>query len=84
MGLRTGMSFIFLIGVALILTLDGSLAQDEITAINVIQGDGLASPLIGENVSVEAIVVGDFQGKDKLNGFYLQEEDSDVDRNNFV
>jgi len=79
MGLRTGMSFIFLIGVALILTLDGSLAQDEITAINVIQGDGLASPLIGENVSVEAIVVGDFQGKDKLNGFYLQEEDSDVD-----
>lgn len=79
MGLRAGMSFIFLIGAALILTIDGSLARENITAINVIQGEGLASPLVGENVSVEAIVVGDFHGKDKLNGFYLQEEDSDAD-----
>ncbi|AKB36884.1 hypothetical protein MSSAC_2294 [Methanosarcina siciliae C2J] len=73
------MSFIFLAGITLILTINCSLAQEDITAINVIQGEGLASPLIGENVSVEAIVVGDFQGKDKLNGFYLQEEDRDAD-----
>lgn len=79
MGLRVLMSRIFLAAVMLILAVNGSLAQDDLTAINVIQGDGLASPLIGENVSVEAIVVGDFQGKDKLNGFYLQEEDSDAD-----
>ncbi|AKB28649.1 hypothetical protein MSSIT_1930 [Methanosarcina siciliae T4/M] len=73
------MSFIFLAGITLILTINCSLAQEDITAINVIQGEGLASPLIDENVSVEAIVVGDFQGKDKLNGFYLQEEDRDAD-----
>ena len=79
MGLRVVMSFIFLAGVALILAINGSLAQDDLTAINIIQGEGLASPLIGENVSVEAVVVGDFQGKDKLNGFYLQEEDNDAD-----
>ncbi|WP_440948288.1 ExeM/NucH family extracellular endonuclease [Methanosarcina sp. T3] len=79
MGLRGVMSFLFLAGMALIFTMNGSLARGELTAINVIQGEGLASPLIGENVSVEAIVVGDFQGKDKLNGFYLQEEDSDAD-----
>jgi len=79
MGLRAGMGFTFLAGMVLILTINGSMAQDDLTAINVIQGEGLASPLIGENISVEAIVVGDFQGKDKLNGFYLQEEDSDTD-----
>ena len=63
MGLRVLMSRIFLAAVMLILAVNGSLAQDDLTAINVIQGDGLASPLIGENVSVEAIVVGDFPGK---------------------
>jgi predicted extracellular nuclease len=73
------MSRILLAGMVLILTINGSLAQDNVSAINVIQGEGLASPLIGENVSVEAIVIGDFQGKDKLNGFYLQEEGSDAD-----
>ncbi|HWR24857.1 MAG TPA: ExeM/NucH family extracellular endonuclease [Methanosarcina sp.] len=79
MDLRVLMSYIFLAGVALILAISGSLAQDNLTTINVIQGNGPVSPLIGENVSVEAIVIGDFQGKDKLNGFYLQEEDSDTD-----
>lgn len=79
MGLRVLMSSIFLAAVILIFFINGSVAQGNITPINVIQGDGLASPMVGENVSVEAVVVGDFQGKDKLNGFYLQEEDSDID-----
>lgn len=51
----------------------------ELTLIHTIQGDGAASPLAGSTVSVEAVVVGDFQGADQLNGFFMQEEDSDVD-----
>ncbi|MGK7951626.1 MAG: hypothetical protein AB4368_23270 [Xenococcaceae cyanobacterium] len=47
--------------------------------ISNIQGSGTASPLIDRTVTVEAIVVGDFQGEDGLEGFYLQEEDADVD-----
>ncbi|MEL6261405.1 MAG: ExeM/NucH family extracellular endonuclease [Cyanobacteria bacterium J06626_6] len=50
-----------------------------ITLISEIQGSGTFSPLEGVRVEVEAIVVGDFQGEDELNGFYLQEEDAQVD-----
>ena len=49
--------------------------------ISNIQGSGTASPLINQTFTVEAIVVGDFQGEDGLGGFYLQEEDADVDGN---
>jgi predicted extracellular nuclease len=56
------------------------------TLISTIQGAGAASTLVGQTVTVEAIVVGDFQdgafGVDgDLNGFYLQEEDADADGN---
>ena len=49
-----------------------------------IQGDGLVSPLVGAEVAIEAIVVGDFQNNAQpdsgnLNGFYLQEEDFEID-----
>jgi len=50
-----------------------------ITFISDIQGADNASPLVGTQVTVEAIVVGDFQGKNGLNGFYIQEEDCDAD-----
>lgn len=50
-----------------------------ITLISAVQGNGLASPMEGQSVTVEAIVVGDFQGEEGLNGFYLQEEDADAD-----
>ncbi len=54
------------------------------TLISAIQGDGAASPLVGQTHSVEAIVVGDFQDgasgtNGDLNGFHLQEEDGDTD-----
>ncbi|MDJ0842948.1 ExeM/NucH family extracellular endonuclease [Crocosphaera sp.] len=52
---------------------------EDITKIHTIQGTGLQSSFIGQTVTVEAIVVGDFQGSDGLRGFYLQEEDSDID-----
>ncbi|MEN9063587.1 ExeM/NucH family extracellular endonuclease [Ponticoccus litoralis] len=56
----------------------------ETTLISTIQGSGAASFLETQVVTVEAIVVGDFEdganGVDgDLNGFYLQEEDSDAD-----
>ncbi|TVQ42377.1 MAG: ExeM/NucH family extracellular endonuclease [Gloeocapsa sp. DLM2.Bin57] len=52
-----------------------------ITRIHTIQGEGLSSPLAGQAVTVEAIVVGEFQGGDNLQGFYLQEEDANADDN---
>jgi uncharacterized repeat protein (TIGR01451 family) len=45
--------------------------------INEVQGSDDASPIVGSNVTVQAVVVGDFQ--DTLSGFYIQEEDSDHD-----
>ena len=52
--------------------------------IHDIQGSGAASPLAGTTVTVEAIVVGDFQNNGAadsgdLAGFYLQERDADAD-----
>ena len=50
-----------------------------LTLIHEIQGAGTTSPMVGMDVAVEAVVVGDFQTSDGLRGFFLQEEDSDVD-----
>ena len=52
------------------------------TPIHAIQGNGFATPLAdGSVVDVEAVVVGDFANLEpgELGGFFLQEEDSDVD-----
>lgn len=49
------------------------------TLISAIQGSGDASPLLGKTVSVDAIVVGDFQAGNQLGGFFLQEADADQD-----
>jgi predicted extracellular nuclease len=46
--------------------------------IHEVQGSG-GSVAITDLVIVEAIVVGDFQGGDQLSGFFIQEEDEDVD-----
>jgi predicted extracellular nuclease len=54
------------------------------TKISTVQGTGLVSALVGQVVTVEAIVVGDFQrvgGTFNLRGFYVQEEDADADAN---
>ncbi|WP_020210621.1 ExeM/NucH family extracellular endonuclease [Gilvimarinus chinensis] len=72
-------------------------AVAELTLISAIQGtpdtygsnsygETDVSPLMNQIVTVEAIVVGDFQNGDaddsrNLNGFYLQEETSDEDGN---
>ncbi len=49
----------------------------EKTTINAIQGEGDASPLAGQVVTVEGIVTADFQGSSELKGFFLQELNGD-------
>ncbi len=51
---------------------------DPATRISAIQGSGTDSPLVNQTVTVEAVVVGDFQ-TGNINGFFLQEEDGDQD-----
>lgn len=59
----------------------GSLAAQEIdiTPVSVIQGRGLSSPLTGKKVVVNGIVTAVFAGKDKLDGFFLQQTNPDDD-----
>lgn len=54
-------------------------SEASLRLIHDIQGETGDSPLQGELVIVEAIVVGDFQRADQLNGFFLQEADSHHD-----
>jgi uncharacterized protein len=50
------------------------------TFVHDVQGNGLTSPINGAtNVEIEGIVVGDYQGAGQFSGFFVQEEDSDVD-----
>lgn len=61
----------------------GSAGQcgESATRIASIQGSGTASALVGNNISIEAIVVADFQNANQLGGFFIQEEDADNDGN---
>lgn len=56
-----------------------------ITKISAVQGSGNTSTIAGQTVTIEGIVVGDFQTGDgdqyELDGFYVQEEASDYDSN---
>ncbi|WP_062064485.1 ExeM/NucH family extracellular endonuclease [Cellvibrio sp. OA-2007] len=54
---------------------------ESATRIASVQGAGSASPLVGNNVTIEAIVVADFQNTNQLGGFFIQEEDADSDSN---
>ena len=61
-------------------TFDTFPSPGELVPIHLIQGDGTQSPMEGADVTVEAVVVGDFQGVfPALGGFFLQEEDGDAD-----
>jgi predicted extracellular nuclease len=57
---------------------------DPFTPIYAVQGSGLVSPLVGSEVAVEGIVVGDFQNNAQpdngdLNGFHIQDPIGDGD-----
>ncbi|MFG1706918.1 ExeM/NucH family extracellular endonuclease [Nonomuraea sp. M3C6] len=47
--------------------------------ISQVQGSGETSPVAGQNVRVEGIVTGSFQGSGGLGGFYLQAATPDAD-----
>jgi len=57
---------------------------DPFTPIYDVQGNGLASPLVGTEVAIEGVVVGDFQNNAEadngdLNGFHVQDPTGDGD-----
>ncbi|MDX2301512.1 MAG: ExeM/NucH family extracellular endonuclease [Microscillaceae bacterium] len=72
-----------------------TIGDDDTSAdlIHSVQGEGAISPRLGEKVTLEAIVTGDFQNNDPdvpgkfdpdhgdLNGFYIQEENAEWDDN---
>ena len=47
--------------------------------IGAVQGPGYTTPVRGQEVTVEGVVVGDFQGSDELGGFFIQDADGDGD-----
>ncbi len=57
----------------------------DATLISSVQGSSATSPLVGQTVSIEGVVVGDFQADDgdqfgtDLGGFHVQEEAADYD-----
>jgi predicted extracellular nuclease len=56
-----------------------TLKSRNVTKIHTIQGSGAISPEVGKIHTIEGVVIGDFQGSHKLKGFFVQEEESDVD-----
>jgi predicted extracellular nuclease len=54
---------------------------DPASFIHDVQGNGLESPLVGQvGVIVEGVVIAAYQGSDSLGGYYIQEEDTDQDK----
>ncbi|WP_405598446.1 MULTISPECIES: ExeM/NucH family extracellular endonuclease [unclassified Pseudoalteromonas] len=51
------------------------------TQINVIQGNGTTSPLMGTLVELEGVVTADFQGDGQLKGFFVSSLADDIDAN---
>ena len=58
---------------------NGEAIVSGITLVSAVQGAGDTSPFDGQLLTIEAVVVGDFQGAQGLGGFYVQEEDTDAD-----
>ncbi|MEM7532937.1 MAG: ExeM/NucH family extracellular endonuclease [Chloroflexota bacterium] len=54
-------------------------ACENITLIHDVQSNGMSSPMVDMDVTVQSVVVGDFQGRKAMRGFFLQEEGADVD-----
>jgi predicted extracellular nuclease len=47
------------------------------TPVFALQGSGDTSPFAGRNVTTEGVVTGSFQGRQQLNGFYIQDARGD-------
>ncbi len=59
-------------------TADVQVCGDPATLIHDVQGSGLISPLSGV-VTLEGVVVGDYQASGQFSGYHVQEEDTDAD-----
>jgi predicted extracellular nuclease len=64
----------------------GASGQVAITKIHTVQGAGESTPIPGATVTIEGVVVGDFQGDpdfagSQLGGIFVQEQDAEVDGN---
>jgi len=59
----------------------GTIVNDDVTVIRIhdVQGSGIASPMVGQSVTLQGIVTANFQAATSLGGFYLQEEDANID-----
>jgi predicted extracellular nuclease len=70
----------FTIAVTVLIPLNSTCGA-QATPIDAVQGPGSTSPLAGQTVDIEGIVVGGFQGSAHLNGFYLEEPIATQDGN---
>src|SRR5262245_2717147 len=70
----------FSIASTVLLPLNGTCGATA-TPISSIQGAGDLSPLTGQIVDAEAVVVADFQNPGALSGFYIEAPDSEQDGN---
>lgn len=52
---------------------------DGISLIGAVQGDGPASPMDGDTVTIQGHVVGSFQGDNQFNGYYVQDAGDEND-----
>jgi predicted extracellular nuclease len=57
----------------------GSACGQTATRVHDVQGNGAATPISGQVVTIEGVVVGDYQAPGQFSGYYLQEEDVDAD-----
>ena len=65
-------------------TVTGTITNDDVepaTPIHDVQGNGAATPIPGATVTIEGVVIGDYQtqGTGQLRGFFVQEETTDED-----
>lgn len=58
---------------------DTGACNDAPALVSTVQGSGSTSPCDGQQVTVEAVVTSTIQRSDELDGFFVQEEDSDAD-----
>lgn len=59
---------------------DGGTPDPQARLIHEVQGSDATSPLVGDRVTVEGVVVGDNEGPNpQLGGLFVQEEDADAD-----
>ena len=59
----------------------GTITNDDVAVVFIhdVQGNGAATPIPGATVTVEGVVIGDYQASTQLSGFFLEEEDADFD-----